>query len=246
MKNIAIYDLETTGTNPSEDRVCQIAIYLCTYDLVPIGKPMQSLVNPGIPIPEEASKVHGITDDMVKDAPTFAQLAPTLKQVFDPTDWATYNGIRFDNPMLLAEFERCGITIDISSKKLIDANVVFIKKEPRTLAAALQFYCGEELTDAHEATADTIATFKVLKGQLKKYEDLNTIDDLVALTEPQNRCDLAGKIIMKDGVPVFNFGANFGKPISENVGMLTWMMDKDFPGETKQWINKYLAANGNS
>ena len=246
MNNIAIFDLETTGTNPSEDRICQIAIYICDSNLNPLGPPRQSLINPGIPIPEQASKVHGITDEMVQNAPTFAQVAPTLLNIFQSTDWATYNGIRFDCPMLLAEFERCGIIIDISGKKLIDANVVFVKKEPRTLEAALKFYCNEELLDAHEATADTIATYKVLKGQLQRYDDINTIDDIVALSEPENRCDLAGKIIMKDGVPVFNFGANFGKPISENHGMLTWMLDKDFPAETKQWINKYLAANGNS
>lgn len=248
MRHIAVFDLETTSANTNDCRICQIAILICTFDLKPLGPPMVSLVNPQIPIPAEATAVHGITDEMVKDAPTFEMIAPSLVQILDPTDWATYNGIKFDCPVILNEFNRVGITIDITGKKLIDGYIVFTKKEPRTLIEALRFYCGKELENAHDAGGDAMATFEVLLGQIAKYDDLNTVDDLVALTEPENRCDLAGKIVMKDGVPVFNFGTKFGKPISDDIGMLNWILDKDFPAETKQWVTKYLRSleNGNS
>lgn len=243
-KQIVWFDLETTSAEPTEARIVQIAIVVTDRQLNIVSGPFQTLVNPETPIPKEASDIHGITDDKILGQKTFRQIAPGLLNFFKGKDWGFYNGIRYDSTVLLEEFNRVGIELDVSDVAMIDPMVVFHKKEPRDLSAALKFYTGEEMKDAHEAEADTLATIKIALGQIAMYDDINSVDDIIAMSEPENRCDLAGKFVLKEGVPTFTFGKHRGEPIANHKGFLNWMLDKDFPTETKKWINKFL-KNGN-
>lgn len=209
-----------------------------------LSEPVSMLVNPGIPIPPKSTETHGITDEMVKNAPMFADIAQQLFDALDPCDWLFYNGIKFDVPLLMAELARCNIHINPHNRLLIDGYVTFSKKEPRDLSSALKFYTGEVMENAHEASSDIMATVKVVKGQLDRYSDIESVEDMFSLTEPETRCDIAGKFIVQDGVPVFAFGKHFGEPISSQAGMLKWMLDKDFPQDTKDFITKYMNENG--
>ena len=244
LKNpIVFFDLEPTGTNITHDRIVEISV----LKVFPNGKQdiKTKRINPEMPIPAESTAIHGITDEDVKDAPTFRQVAKSLADQIEGCDLAGFNSSRFDIPLLAEEFLRVGLDVDFSKKKLIDVQIIFHKKEQRTLEAAYRFYCDKNLEDAHSAEADTLATFEVLKAQLDKYDDLP--NDMAKLAEEysffNDNVDLAGRIIRNEnGIEVFNFGKHKGKPVSEVLrvepSFYAWMMDADFPLNTKQALTK--------
>jgi len=244
LKNpIIFFDLETTGTDTVKDRIVEIS-YLKVH---PNGKEevKTKRLNPEMPIPAGASAVHGIFDDDVKDCPAFKQIARSLADQMEGCDLAGFNSSRFDIPLLVEEFLRAGVDIDFSKRKMIDVQIIFHKKEQRTLEAAYKFYCDKDLTDAHSAEADTKATYEVLKAQLDKYADLeNDVEKLAnEFSFFNNNVDLAGRIIKdENGIEVFNFGKHKGKPVAEVLkkepSFYAWMMDADFSRNTKQVLTK--------
>jgi DNA polymerase-3 subunit epsilon len=244
LKNpLVFFDLETTGTSVVHDRIVEIS-FLKVY---PNGKEeiKTRRINPEMPIPAEATAIHHITDEDVKDCPTFKKIAKSLADQIEGCDLAGFNSSRFDIPLLAEEFLRANVEIDFSRRKFIDVQIIFHKKEERTLKAAYKFYCEKSLEDAHSAEADTKATYEVLKAQLDKYEDLeNDIEKLAAeYSFFNNNVDLAGRIILDEkGVEVFNFGKHKGKAVREVLknepSFYAWMMDADFPLNTKQVLTK--------
>lgn len=240
---LVFFDLETTGTDTAKDRIVEISI----LKILPNGteEVKTKLINPGMPIPQASTDVHGITDEDVKDAPQFKQIAKSLAEFMEGCDIAGFNSSRFDVPLLAEEFLRAGVDYDFSKRKMIDVQIIYHKKEQRTLEAALKFYCGKELTDAHSAEADTRATYEVLKGQLKMYPDLENDVDFLAkeFSSYNNNVDLAGRIILdENGVEVFNFGKHRGKSVAEILkkepSFFAWIMDADFPLNTKQVLTR--------
>ncbi len=244
LKNpIVFFDLETTGINISRDRIVELSF----LKIHPNGEEeiKSKRVNPEMPIPAESTAIHGITDEDVKDCPTFKQIAKSLAAQIEGCDLAGFNSNRFDVPMLAEEFLRAGIDFDMGKRKFIDVQIIYHKKEPRTLAAAYKFYCDKELIDAHSAEVDTIATYEILKSQLERYPELvNDIDELSKeFGSFNNNVDFAGRIVLNDkGVEVFNFGKHRGKPVADVLkrepSYYSWMMDGDFPLNTKQVITK--------
>ncbi|HCC85949.1 MAG TPA: DNA polymerase III subunit epsilon [Porphyromonadaceae bacterium] len=244
LKNpLVFFDLETTGINITHDRIVEIS-FLKVY---PNGKEeiKSRRINPEMPIPPQATAIHGITNEDVKDCPTFKQVARSLADQLEGCDLAGFNSSRFDVPMLAEEFLRAGVDFDMSKRKFVDVQIIFHKKEQRTLEAAYAFYCNKQLADAHSAEADTRATYEVLKSQLDRYPDL--INDVEALSKEyssfNNNVDFAGRIIYNDqGVEVFNFGKHKGKPVVEVLAKepsyYSWMMDGDFPLNTKQVLTQ--------
>jgi DNA polymerase-3 subunit epsilon len=240
---IAFFDLETTGINVANDRIVEIAI----LKIMPGGKELsyRKLVNPTIPIPEEVIEIHHITDDDVKDAPTFKEIALEITLFLKDCDLAGYNSDRFDIPLLMEEFMRAGLNFDLDNRKLIDVQTIFHLMEKRNLSAAYRFYCDKKLEDAHSAMADVKATYEVLKSQLDKYPKLkNDIGYLSDFTRKNARfADLNGRIAFnKKGEEVFNFGKYKGKTVVEiftkEPGYYNWMMKGDFPQYTKMVISK--------
>ncbi|NDW11087.1 3'-5' exonuclease [Dysgonomonas sp. 520] len=244
LKNpIVFFDLETTGTNVVKDRIVEISF----LKIQPNGKQevKTKRLNPEMPIPAESSAIHGITDEDVKDAPTFKQIAKSLADQIEGCDLAGFNSSRFDIPLLVEEFLRVGIDIDFTKRKLIDVQIIFHKKEQRTLEAAYKFYCNKTLEDAHSAEADTLATYEVLKAQLDRYDDLpNDMGELAKeFSFFNDNVDLAGRIIRNEnGIEIFNFGKHKGKPVAEVLksepSFYAWMMDADFSLNTKQVLTK--------
>ncbi len=237
---IVFLDLETTGVNVGADRIVEIGF----LKIFPNGSKDSRTykVNPTIPIPEETSKIHGIYDKDVKDSPTFKDLAAELNTFLGGCDLAGYNSNKFDVPMLIEEFTRCNIDFDILSRKLIDVQNIFHKMEQRTLAAAYKFYCDKDLTNAHSAEADTLATYEVMLSQLDKYDSLkNDVDFLSTFSSITKNVDLAGRIVFNDkNEEVFNFGKYKGRPVVEifksDTSYYDWMMKGDFPTNTKNVI----------
>lgn len=255
-KPLVFFDLETTGVSVSTDRVVELSYYKVfpngcsegkTYRIKPMM--MQGAEEVQMHIPEGASAVHGIYDEDVKDCPTFKDIAPELVNVLEDADLAGYNSNHFDVPLLAEELLRAGVTIDLKSKKMVDAFTIFQRHEPRTLTAAYKFYCHKNLEDAHSADADTMATYEVLMAQVEKYEDLpDTVDELAAYVQGDVRfADFAGKIAYNEkGEEVFNFGKYKGIAVKEvfrrEVGYYNWLMNGDFPQYTKAvWTRIYLA-----
>ncbi|HJX70941.1 MAG TPA: 3'-5' exonuclease [Bacteroidales bacterium] len=239
LKNpLIIFDLETTGINIVTDRIVELS-YLKVY---PNGdEELRTMkINPTIPIPEKASKIHGITDQDVKDAPTFQEVARSIANIFEGCDFAGFNSNKFDIPLLAEEFIRADVDIDLMKRKFIDVQVIFHKKEQRTLEAAYKFYCNKNLDDAHSAEADTLATFEILKAQLERYEDLPTdIDELSRYSSHNRNADFAGRIIYDDdGNEVFNFGKYKGQLVEDvfrkDPAYYSWMMNSEFPLYTKK------------
>ncbi len=242
-KPIAFIDLETTGINLSNDRIVEIAI----VKILPDGTKQvkRKLINPTIPIPAAASEIHGITNVMVKDAPTFKQVANEVKQFIENCDIAGYNSNRFDIPMLVEEFLRCDLNIDIENRKLLDVQKVYHMMEQRTLSAAYKFYCNKELTDAHSAEVDATATFEVLESQIEKYKQIgNTVESIVKFTGDEQIVDFSRRFIMENGIEIFNFGKHKGKPVAkvlkEEPQYYDWMMRGDFALHTKQKLTEIL------
>lgn len=242
---LVFFDLETTGKFPERDRIVEITI----VKLSPDGtrQPFTWLVNPTVPIPAEASEIHGITDDMVRDALTFKQLASTLVKGFEDADLAGYNIRRFDVPMLVAEFKRAGVPFSVDGRKQIDPCVIFHKREARDLAAALQLFCGRTLDGAHRAAADVEATIAVLEGQLARYSDLpTTVDDLHAYCKDPSWIDDAGRVVWISGVACLSFGKHAGEML-ENLAekpdgrdYLKWICTADFPADTRAIVKRAL------
>lgn len=241
LKNpIIFFDLETTGTNILHDRIVEISY----IKVMPSGNETERTlrINPGMPIPAEATAIHHITDDDVKNAPPFKQVAQELANVFLGCDVAGFNSNRFDVPMLMEEFLRAGVNIDLSRRKFVDVQTIFHKMEQRTLIAAYKFYCGKDLTEAHSANADTRATYEVLKAQLDHYPSLkNDIAFLSDFSSQNKNVDLMGRIIYNEaGKEVFNFGKYKGQLVEDvfrrDIGYYSWMMQGEFPANTKQVI----------
>lgn len=240
-KPLAFIDLETTGVNLGTDRIVEIAIVKILTDGTRSTK--RKLINPGIPIPKVASDVHGITDEMVKDAPAFKQVGQELKQMLDGCDLAGYNSNRFDIPLLMEEFLRAGVEFDMKNRKLLDVQNIFHKMEPRTLGAAYKFYCNKVLEGAHGAEVDASATFEVLEKQLEKYPELGTsVDSILKVLGEDQIVDFARRFIMDNGVEVFNFGKFKGRPVADVLKAepqyYDWMMKGDFPQHTKQKLTE--------
>ena len=240
---ICFIDSETTGINASTDKIVEIAI----VKILPDGSKLikRKLVNPEMSIPKAASEIHGISDEMVKDAPTFKQMANEIKQFIELSDLAGYNSNRFDIPMLNEEFLRAGISVDIENRKLLDVQKVYHMMEQRTLSAAYKFYCNKNLEDAHSAEADAAATWEVLEAQLEKYPQIgNTVDAVVKFTGEDQIIDFARRFVFENGVEVFNFGKHKGKPVTqvlkEEPQYYDWMMKGDFALHTKQKLTEIL------
>ncbi len=235
---IVFLDLETTGISIPADRIVEISLLRITPD----GKEkwMNSRINPGIPIPPKATAIHGISDEDVKDAPSFRELAPSIAVFLEGCDLAGYNAIKFDIPLLSEEFLRAGIEFDFRKRKYIDVQVIFHKKEQRTLAAAYQFYCSKDLEGAHSAQADTAATFEILKAQLDRYPDLeNDVEKLSVFSAYNNNVDFAGRIVYdENNIEIFNFGKYKGKAVEavlrDDPSYYSWMMNGDFTLDTKK------------
>ena len=246
IKPIAVFDLETTGLNITQDRIVEIAI----IKIQPDGKEetFHSYVNPEMKIPKESSEIHGITDEKIKDSPTFKELASKVVAFIGDADLVGFNSNKFDIPVLSEELLRVGNDFDISSKSFIDVQNIFHKMEQRTLAAAYKFYCGEEMENAHSALYDTKVTWEVLKAQLNKYESLDKeVEKLADFSRAGNLDihDFAGRLAINDKKEVvYNFGKHKGKTIGqvdqEEPGYYGWMMQADFPLYTKKCLKKEM------
>jgi DNA polymerase-3 subunit epsilon len=263
-KDLVIFDIESTGLSTSNDRIVQLAIVKMFAD----GRENIErcrLINPEMPIPKEASDIHGITNEMVKDAPTFKQVAKALLDVIGDADLCGFNINRFDVPMLLEEFHRNGFELDMTDRKTIDAWKIFQKMEPRTLSAAYQFYCGKKLEGAHDALVDVRATVEVLEGQLDKYKGVNYDDEKSEIEiEPvkndmqslhdfsnfTNRLDYSGKLLLNDdGVAVFNYGKYQSQSVvdvvTKNPGYYDWFMKGEFTTDTKRAFERIMENHRN-
>lgn len=236
-KPIIFFDLETTGTSVTHDRIVEISM----IKVMPNGEERSRTlrINPEMPIPAEATAVHHITDADVADKPTFKAIAKDLAASFTGCDIAGFNSNRFDIPMLAEEFGRAGISFDFTRPRFVDVQTIFHKKEQRTLVAAYKFYCGKDLEEAHSANADTRATYEVLLAQLERYADLpRDIDGLSDYSSQNRNVDLMGRIILNDNnVEVINFGKYKGQPVAEvlrrDPGYYSWILQGDFPQNTK-------------
>lgn len=238
---IAFIDLETTGVNISYDRIVEIAIVKINPDGSKLVK--RKLINPLMPIPIGATEVHGISDEMVKDAPSFKQVANEVKQFIENCDMGGYNSNRFDVPMLIEEFLRAGIEFSVDGKKLVDVQRVFHMMEQRTLSAAYKFYCNKVLDGAHSAEIDATATWEVLEAQVERYPQIGTtVESIVKFTGEDDIVDFARRFIKDKGVEVFNFGKHKGKPViqvlKEEPQYYDWMMKGDFAMDTKQKLTE--------
>ncbi|MCI5580095.1 MAG: 3'-5' exonuclease [Phocaeicola plebeius] len=240
---LVFFDLETTGTNISSDRIVEI----CYLKVYPNGNEEAKTlrINPGMHIPEASTAIHGIHDEDVADCPTFKEVAKDIAKDLEGADIAGFNSNRFDVPVLVEEFLRAGIDIDLTRRKFIDVQVIFHKMEQRTLSAAYKFYCGKNLEDAHTAEADTRATYEVLKAQLDRYPDVltNDVGFLSEYSSFSRNVDFAGRIVYDEqNVEVFNFGKYKGQPVAEilrrDPGYYGWMLNGDFTLNTKNVLTK--------
>jgi len=262
-KDIVFFDIEATGLNVIKDRILQIA--LIKYEPSnPDAKELTLLIDPVIPIAEEAIAVHGYTNEMLVGKPKFEEVAKEIFDFIGDADLAGYNSDRFDIPMLLEELNRAGFALDLGIRKSIDVQKIFYKMEPRTLAAAYRFYCKKEIENAHDALADVRATIDVLKGQLSHYADVPYIDgdgykheppiknDMQAIAEfigDSRSIDATQRLkYNKDGAIVFNFGKYMGQVVKEVIARdkqyYNWIMDKDFSVQVKNTMKKIMHENG--
>jgi DNA polymerase-3 subunit epsilon len=261
-KPLAIFDLETTGVKVGSDRIVEISI----IKVMPDGT--QSVytkrINPTIPIPPQSIEFHGIHDEDVKDAPTFADIANELNQFISNSDLGGYNSNKFDIPLLVEEFLRAGLDFDLRGRRFVDVQNIFHKMEPRTLHAAYAFYCDKDLVNNHSAEADTLATLEILKAQLDRYQGVeykdkkgnisepvvNDVGALATFSENYSNVDLVGHIVFNEmQQEVFNFGKHKGKTVDEvfekEPHYYDWMMKADFPLSTKKVITQIKLRNFN-
>ena len=241
-KPLCVFDLETTGTNVGKDRIVEICIMKVNPDASRETKTW--LVNPEMDIPAEVTAIHGISNEDVKDAPTFKDIAPKVMDMIGGTDLGGFNSNRFDVPLLAEELLRAEVDFDLSKFRLVDAQVIYHKREPRNLSAAYQYYCGKELVNAHSAEADVTATFEVLDAQVGKYDDLPT--DIAGLSDYSYHnkfADLAGFIAFDNkGEEIFSFGKYKGQKVrdvfAKDIGYYGWIQNADFPLYTKKVLTK--------
>ena len=239
---IAFLDLETTGVNLASDRIVEIAIVKVMPDNTRQVK--RKLINPEMPIPKASSDIHGITDEMVKEAPTFKQAGNEIKQFLESCDLGGYNSNRFDIPLLMEEFLRAGMEVDLSNRKMVDVQHIFYTMEPRTLSAAYKFYCNQELNNAHSAEVDVNATIDVLLSQVDRYQQLGkSVESILSVIGEEKIVDYARRFSFDDkGVEVFNFGKYKGQSVSDVLKSqpqyYDWMMKGDFPLHTKQKLTE--------
>ena len=239
---IAFLDLETTGINVAADRIVEISV----LKIFPQGKEewLSTRVNPEMPIPPKSTAIHGITDKDVAEAPVFREIAKNLASFLEGCDLAGYNAVKFDIPVLAEEFLRANIDFNFRKRRYVDVQVIFHKKEQRTLSAAYLFYCNKDLAGAHGSKADTQATYEVLKSQLDRYKDLeNDIEKLADYSSFNSIVDFAGRIILDEkGVEIFNFGKHKGKMVEQvfkdEPSYYSWMMNGDFPLYTKKVLTE--------
>ncbi|MBE7169855.1 MAG: 3'-5' exonuclease [Williamsia sp.] len=240
-KPLAFIDIESTGINVGTDRIVEIAIIRVAVD--GSRKVKRKLINPQMPIPPEVTHIHGITDEMVKDAPTFKQVGNEIKQFLDNCDLSGYNSNRFDIPILVEEFLRAGMEFEMKGRSLLDVQKIFHMMEQRTLGAAYKFYCEKELVGAHGAEVDATATLEVLEAQLVRYGQLgNTVDSILQCIGPEMIVDFSRRFVMNNGVETFNFGKYKGQPVSEILKAepqyYDWMMKGDFTLHTKKKLTE--------
>lgn len=256
-RDLVFFDIESTGLNIIRDRILQIALIKYSKGKSEPDEKML-LINPGVPIAEEAFAVHGIGPEQLRNKPTFAEVARELYEFIGDADLGGYNSNRFDVPMLMEEFARAGYEFDISQRRLLDMQTIFYKMEPRTLRAALRYYTGKEIENAHDALADVRATIDVFNGQLDMYEGKEWIDPdgnrlpspvvrnaaaLHEFTKNQGVADATHRLKYdKNGDLLFNFGINAGKLVGKTLyhdrNYLNWMLNKDFSSQVKQMIKK--------
>ena len=239
---MVIFDLETTGINITTDRIVELTLIRIETN----GKETEKtfLVNPTIPIPQFATDIHGISDEDVKDKPTFKEIAKNVASFFEGADIAGFNSNKFDIPLLAEEFLRAEVDFDMRNRKFVDVQVIFHKMEQRNLAAAYKFYCKKELVDAHSSKADTLATYEILKAQFDVYPEMpKTIPELSEFSSQNRTVDLAGQIIYNDkDVEVFNFGKYKGMAVEDvfvkDPGYYGWMLNSQFPLYTKKVLTE--------
>jgi len=246
-RSIVCFDLETTGVDPGTDRIVEISILRVEPDGSRVTRTRR--INPGRPIPEGATAVHGIRDEDVADAPSFRQIAKGLAETLEGADLAGFNVARFDIPLLDREFRDSGFDLGLDKRRIVDAMTIFHRMEPRDLSAATRFYLGREHSGAHEAEADVAASFEILEAQLERYDDLpQTVDALDAWLRriPENAADQSGKFVHEDGRVVFNFGKHKGKLLAEVAASapdyLQWILGSDFPDDAKRFVREALNA----
>ena len=251
LKNpLVFFDLETTGVNIVKYRIIEISFVKVSPNGQEICKTRR--INPGMPIPPESTAIHGITDEDVKDCPTFKEIAKSLAAQIKGCDLAGYNSNRFDIPLLAEEFIRAGVDIDLNRRKFVDVQTIYHKMEQRTLAAAYKFYCNKDLNNAHTAEADTMATYEVLKAQLDRYPELqNDIDFLSKYSSYNNNVDFAGRMIYNDkGEEVFNFGKYKGQLVTDvlrrDPNYYEWIINGDFALNTKKILTEIKLRGLNS
>ncbi|MBO4665961.1 MAG: 3'-5' exonuclease [Paludibacteraceae bacterium] len=254
-KPLVFFDLETTGVNIASDRIVELSY----HKLFPDGssesktwrvKPVvtKNGVEEQMHIPAEASAVHGIYDEDLKDCPTFRQIAADVAQVLEGCDLAGYNSAHFDLPLLAEEFARTEVVIDLKRMKMVDVFTIFTKNEPRNLTAAYKFYCGKDLKDAHSADADTMATYEVLMAQLERYDIPTSVEGLAEYTQgKQQFADFAGRIYLdENGVECFNFGKYRGQRVIDvfrhDTGYYGWLTAGDFPEYTKRVFTRIFLS----
>lgn len=253
-KPLVFFDLETTGLNVGKDKIVEISLLKILPDGEEICKTM--LINPGCHIPEECSEVHGIYDIDVKDKPVFAAVADEILDFIGDADLAGFNSNKFDIPLLVEEFLRCGKRLDFRNRRAIDVQNIFHRMEPRNLVAAYRLYCGKDLNDAHHAEADTKATYEVLKAQVEKYANTeyedrrtgqksipvqNDVKALSVFSCDSRNVDFAGHIVFNErDEEIFNFGKHKGETVEsvfrKEPSYYAWMMNADFPLHTKEII----------
>lgn len=256
-RDIVFFDIEATGLNVITDRIVQIALIKYLKDG---GQPeeLELLINPKMPISPEAQAVHGFSNEQLADKPTFFQVAREIYKFIGDADLAGYNSDRFDIPMLVEELYRCGYDLELETRRTIDVQKIFYRMEPRTLKAALQFYCGKELEGAHDALADVRATVDVFKGQIRKYEGVdhydgdgfkteapikNDMESISKFTRNDNVIDITMRLkYNQKGDIVFNFGKYKGREIKsvfrEDTSYSTWILERDFSVQVKKVVAK--------
>jgi DNA polymerase-3 subunit epsilon len=241
-KPIVFFDIEATGLSTVHDRIVQISL----LKIFPDGKEdvLTLTFNPEIPIPDEVVAIHGITNEKVKDQPLFKEKAKEINDFLKDHDLGGFNLLKFDVPMLLEEFIRAGMDFEIDQRNIIDVQTIFHKMEQRTLSAAYKFYCEKELINAHDAEADTKATWEVFNAQLARYEQLSKdLPGIIAFVGNNNRVDLEGRIVRNDkGEEVFNFGKHKGKKVTQvfetEPSYYNWILDGDFSRYTKKVVQR--------
>ncbi len=248
---MVFFDTETTGTDPLSDRIVEISIVRVMPHPIGVEAPRTWRINPGVRIPVEASEIHGIYNADVADKPSFAALADELLGLFRGADLAGFNVSRFDIRVLQAELLRVRKPLDLTAMRVVDTQVIFHRREPRNLAAAVRFYCDKPLEGAHGAEADTIATLEVFAGQLARYDDLGAeVDALHRVSNSVNHAfaDIGRRFTWRDNEPVFNFGKLKGKPLRvvasdpDERSYLNWILQGNFEEDAKTLVREALAG----